>query len=667
MTAGRGMGLAGLALAVAIAAPGAPQTARAGPQAGPVYAVTPSGMNQVGLTVSNYGFFGNNFGSRSPSFEFPLGTGYEHMARGGLWVGGRAFDPDRGVFYTAVSSAVVDNAQGQGGASETEFTPAADEIVRLSRIATSKVYSIDAISDEDLLSVYRDQPAKASSGYQSEPHTPLRILVRQRALSFSLEAADAFVAVRFTIVNEGPPLQDVYVGLYAQLVSGSKNAYPTWPPSATSGPGSWYYNTYAEYDSTRRLYKERFCRALPMPGGCDLAYCPPWAGVKLLGATPGELVGRTVGLHWWSYSPGDTARSTDARRYRILADSTHEDPRDCIPGAGCSPIMVLSVGPFRQILAGDSITVDYAFVGGQSDPATLTATDAALLTNADYAQFAYDIGYRLPAPPPSPRVHVEAGERFADIYWDDSPESVPDPTSQMPGGLDFEGYRVYLSSDRQDLVRVAQFDKVDSTGFNTGLSPALAPTPLVVDTVTYRYHYRVEGLRDGFAYWGAVRSYDTGDTQTPSLESGISQNKFMVVPNPVPGDRRDGVTVYPNPYRVEARWDRGAQARDHYLWFANLPKHCVLNIYTLSGDLVFATRFDGETYRGGGARGLYDPAQDRDTGPPTLSGSAFAWNLITRHGQAAATGLYLYSVEDLDRGRTTQGKFLIVKSDRESF
>ena len=67
------------------------------------------------------------------------------------------------------------------------------------------------------------------------------------------------------------------------------------------------------------------------------------------------------------------------------------------------------------------------------------------------------------------------------------------------------------------------------------------------------------------------------------------------------------MTVYPNPYRVEARWDRGTLVRDHYLWFANLPKRCVLRIYTLGGDLVFDTRFDGATYRGDGARGLYDP------------------------------------------------------------
>ena len=38
--------------------------------------------------------------------------------------------------------------------------------------------------------------------------------------------------------------------------------------------------------------------------------------------------------------------------------------------------------------------------------------------------------------------------------------------------------------------------------------------------------------------------------------------------------------------------------------------------------------------------------------------------VITRQGQAAATGLYMYSVEDKG-GKKTLGKFLIVKSDRE--
>ena len=125
------------------------------------------------------------------------------------------------------------------------------------------------------------------------------------------------------------------------------------------------------------------------------------------------------------------------------------------------------------------------------------------------------------------------------------------------------------------------------------------------------------------------------------------------------------MTVFPNPYRVDARWDVGQRVRDHYLWFTNLPRRCTLRIYTLAGDLVFQTRFDGSSYRGEGTRGLHDPNTDRDVDPPFLSGTSYAWNLITRGGQAAATGLYIFSVEDQDSGRVSRGRFLIVKSDRE--
>jgi hypothetical protein len=81
---------------------------------------------------------------------------------------------------------------------------------------------------------------------------------------------------------------------------------------------------------------------------------------------------------------------------------------------------------------------------------------------------------------------------------------------------------------------------------------------------------------------------------------------------------------------------------------------------------VFDTNFDGSLYHGEGARGVYNPQTEVDVPPPTLSGAMFAWNLITNLGQAAATGLYLYTIEDKSNGHRTVGKFLIVKSDRQS-
>jgi len=618
------------------------------------YAVRITTVNLLGLTVSNYGFFGNNFTSRSPSFEFPLGSGLEHMSRGGLWVGATAIG-DTGLF-TGVSTGIVDNVQGSSAQAETEFTPAGTGIAVSSRILNSRYYSPDAISDEDLVCAYSDQPARPAAGNSFERHTPIKILVEQRVLGFSLPAAEAIQIVRFIIRNQGPPLRGLAVGLYAQLVSGNKNAYPTWPPSGASGPGSWYYQTYVDFDSTRRLFREHFCTAPPVPDMCNFELVPPWVGVKLLRVTPGPVEGRNVGFHWWPFLPGDNSRDEDRERYPLLTAGRVQDTRPCVPGQSCSPIGLVSVGPFPDLAPGDSVIADFAFIGGDDEE--------SFLKNADFAQFAADIDYDLPAPPPSPRLLIEAADKAVDLYWDDSPEDARDPTSPAPDQKDFEGYRVYLGLDRQRPNRVAQFDKVDTTGFNTGLDSVRLATPRVVDGITYRYRYRVGSLKDGFSYYGGVTSFDTGDDRVESLESGLSQNKFQVVPMPRAAERTK-VVVFPNPYRVEARWDQGATVRDHYLWFAGLPERAVLSVFTLAGDRVFQTRFDGAAYRGQGTRGLYDPRQDLDTPPPVLPGTSYAWNLITDQGQAIATGLYLFAVEDLDSGQVQRGKFLVVKSDIE--
>ena len=650
----RGPALALAFVALAIAAPCA-----AAPAADSIrFSVATTDINRVGVAISNYGFFGNNFNSRSPSFEYPLGSGLEHMSRAGLWVGAVALT-DTGLF-TGVSTGILDNVQGSNATFETEFTPAGNTIVERSRIPNSRVYSTSAISDQDYLCSYSDQPPRAPSGGQRERHRPLDILVHQQTLGFSLPAADDFVVLRFLIVNQGPPLRDAYVGLFAQLVSGNKNAYSGWPPSASGGPGSWYYKVYADYDSTRRLYREHYCEGLPYPGSCNLAAVPAWAAVKLLAVSPDSVEAKTVSFNWFAHSPGDSTRDEDAERYAMLSNGRIMNPHDCVPGGqACSPITLLSVGPFAQIDPGDTVTVDFAFIGG--------GDEAGLIQNADFAQFAADIGYRLPTAPPSPRLHVATGNNRVELFWDDSPETARDETSLAPDGLDFEGYRIYLGSDRQAPSYVAQFDLAtsphDTTGFNTGFAAVRRDT--VIDGVPYRYRYAIQGLRDGFNYFGAVTSYDLGDERVEPLESGLSQNKFQAVTMPAPGEDARGPIVFPNPYRVEARWDRGTQVRDHYLWFARLPRRCVLRIYTLSGDRVFQTRFDGHTYRGESARGLYDPRQDLDTGPPALSGASFAWNLITDEGQALATGLYIFAVEDLETGRVSRGKFMVVKSDRE--
>lgn len=637
--------LALAALTLLVPALSAAQTAR--------YVARLANRNRVGLTVTNYGFFGNNFTSRSPSLEFPLGSGLEHMSRAGLWIGALALS-DSGAF-TGVTTALVDAIQGGASADQTEFAPIGDAVVERSRLPNSRAFHPDAISDQDLLCEYGEAPLGKSTG-QSERHTPLNIRVRQQVLSFTLRAADAFVVSRFTVINEGAPLRDAWLGFYAQFASGNKNRYNAWPPTAGSGPGSWYFKAHIEYDVARHFFQESYCLGPPYPTNCGASFAPAWAGVRLLGVTPGRLEDKRVNWRWWSFAPGDTAKDEDREKYQLLSEPQVDDPSECLLLGQCSPIQLLSVGPFERIEHGDSVSFDVAFVGGDDQ--------ASLLTHADYAQFAHDIDYRLPAAPPSPRVHLEVGSHHAELWWDDSPESAVDPTSPAPGGRDFEGYRLYLGLDAQSPTRLAQFDLRDTTGFNTGLEPALAPEPLVRDGITYRYRYRIDGLKDGFRYWGAVTSYDTGDQTIESLESGIGQNKFLIVPS-ANAREHPGVVVFPNPYRVNAAWDAGRVPRDRVVWFAGLPERCTIRIFTLAGDQVASHAFDGAVYRTENVRGVWTPDRNPDTGAPTLSGGAFAWDLITQRGQAAATGLYLWTVEDHTGGPTQRGKLLIVKSDRE--
>ena len=65
-------------------------------------------LNLMAINLTNYGFIGNNFSARTPSMEYPVGTGHDHLVRGGLWVGAIAVDED-GVF-TGVTAGAIDGS-----------------------------------------------------------------------------------------------------------------------------------------------------------------------------------------------------------------------------------------------------------------------------------------------------------------------------------------------------------------------------------------------------------------------------------------------------------------------------------------------------------------------------------------------------------------------------
>jgi hypothetical protein len=595
-----------------------------------------AGPGNVGLSISNYGTVGNDHDTRSASFEFPNGSEIEHLIRGGLWIGAITSAAE-----TLVSTASVDQNIAGAGDATTEFVPLAPFSSR-STLRNRPDFDPSAISEEDLIASFRDFPSKSAS-----LSCPLGVEVTVTSIGWSFRPVDDFVILNYSVRNVSKAaLREVYFGVFAEFATNFKGRYPEWPPSPV---GVLFRNKVITWDDSLRLFTEHHC-------SFDRGAAPTFGGVKILGTRPEPLdSSKVVSFNWTDFNPGDESRNEDGERYRLISngqsDSTEDVTSSCTAGGGADdPIEFISVGPY-DLPARDTLSFTVAFVGGDN------LEDTEL--NAAWAQRAFDANYIIPQPPPSPTAVVLPGPSELTVYWDAAPETIPDPASRL---IDFEGYRVYISSDNINFDLVRDVDAIDSIGFNTGFAGVRFDTALVVDgdTLQARYRVTVPSLRNGFRYWASVTSYDIGDPAQglPPLESGIPQNKTLFVPGARGGgaSRAERVTVYPNPYRGQASWD-GDLPREKLLWFNHLPERCVIRIFTMAGDIVDEIRFDGSSYRADGVFLLDRPDEDL----PVLSGGQAAWDLITKEDQPVASGLYFFAVEDLATGETETGKFVILK------
>ena len=160
-----------------------------------------------------------------------------------------------------------------------------------------------------------------------------------------------------------------------------------------------------------------------------------------------------------------------------------------------------------------------------------------------------------------------------------------------------------------------------------------------------KYRYVDRDVHNGFPYWYAVSSYDTGEGQYDFLERPVkmygSYSQSFELIYPVSGSHRtlDHVRVVPNPFRLEAAWDL-AETEFEYsgkrICFQNLPQEATIRVYTLSGDLVQVLHHNAAT-----------------------EFSETCWNLITRNDQEMVSGIYLYHVESSIGSKT--GKFAVIR------
>jgi hypothetical protein len=200
---------------------------------------------RVARRVNNAGILGNAFYdvglSSDPSLEYPINSGQELMNHAELWVG-----------------ALDDQGRGRvSGGPALEWRPTLDPSDHVLEAWRGRLGSRRAVDDdgdgridEEILNgrdddgdgeidedlgftsqqllaadYSDDRPEAIYYAYPGgEPHRPFGFHVHQEVYAWGVPGYDNIIGVQFTITYQGSvPLQDVYLGLYADLDSRNRN------------------------------------------------------------------------------------------------------------------------------------------------------------------------------------------------------------------------------------------------------------------------------------------------------------------------------------------------------------------------------------------------------------------------------------------------------------
>ena len=674
-------------------------------------------VGNLGLTITNYGILGNGWnrmedGSIHPSCQYKQHTEIareqiEHFSYCGLWVGGIVNGQRR------VSTAIVDGVFDAGDEGFELFANSPitiqSSISSTTQDSMAKYYSPYAVSHQDMITDFKDYGDSPGDNLGIQGHSPLGLDIHMESYAWNYSYADAFVILKYTFTNASEDtIQDIYAGIWADASLANFNYTDIYTPG---GGFSWSDNLDGFDESEDGAGFGRDIGYQYDANGDD-GWTESYLGLSALGSNVPYNYLNTNYFQWvWTNSnnsdyPAYSMPLTDEERYDKMSSSVPKGSgpdytSEGYPGSENSWLFLVSAGPVGSHHNAD--TTSWTLGPGESCHIAFTVVCALwtpgiggnshaqrenLHVNYDWAQKAYDgedknrnnqldegedgnsngviDRYILPAPPPSPNMEVVVESGKVTIYWQDGAESFLDPISQE---ADFEGYRIYgarktANDDLGEFSLLLETDLKNNVGYNTGFSTIQItdqfgePDSLLVNDTYYQYKFENANIKDGWLNYYAVTAYDQGDPDAnlESLESSIYSNRVYVFPGKAAAKENNWVgepTVYPNPFKGQALWD-GYGSRSKMLWFRNLPNEAEIRIFSLAGDLVDIIQHE-ESYNGADIANI--DAQKN----PLMAGGEHAWDLITMHDQATASGLYLFTVEDKNSGQIKEGKFLIIK------
>lgn len=671
-------------------------------------------VGTLGFSITNFGTIGKPDVRNNPesgfSMRYPKNTGTEHLFEGGLWIGAQVGGAPR------VSTGAVSNPSGYARGKEGYEFSAEDIILKRSTKPDDEFYSTMAVSEGDIITRFSDRRREVSGTPISKHENPLYADVKLESYSWGFPFTENFTIVRYDITNKsdeystGVTWDSVYVGMYADLVVRNVNSV------TEVGTDFFNKNGLGYIDSLQTVYA--FDAASP-----DNPSVNSYGAITLLGGEYRDVFFHPnnpdtannkfidtdirvpkIGPSYWAFGSGAgnfNNPNDDVARYSKMAeDFPYEDEEEKLRTGGLTAdgnyMSFISMGPYPKVEPGETITIYFVISAAlkpddfqsMADKKTDTEeTRAPLVETIKAAQKVFqgedknnngklDPGedtdgdgkltrYLFPTPPDNPKMKIELESGKVNVYWDRSAEWSVDRVS---GEEDFEGYRVYSTELGDDLnpspKLIREFDIPNNNiGFDTGFDEVKLDQPVFFDndTTEYWYKYELDGLLNGWQYMVSVTAFDRGDEVfgVESLETSTSSNSVRVFPGTQANENfgEDGyeVGVYPNPYRVNAAWD-GPNESDRKLYFYNLPAKSEIRIYTIAGDIIAELEHDASTYNGDIS--WFSNFSDN---PRIMAGGEHAWDLQTEANQILTTGLYLFTVKDLDSGKVQTGKLAIIK------
>jgi hypothetical protein len=379
--------------------------------------------------------------------------------------------------------------------------------------ASGAIYDGEFTSERDLYCVFNDEGND----------TPYGIRVEQTAYSFSRSYAEDFLVYRFNIKNtSGANLDSLYPGMLVQFLIDFDN-----------------HDLIDFIDSNNDFRKD-----LIYMWDEDNTPREPWTKVGYVGL----LVVKTPfnrGITDFHYFSDDFIPSKDEDYWMLLTSDTtglpdttrakyfhgnniRIDDVSFAPGLdpegnnkGAEISWSFATGPV-SLAANDSMQLEIAIVCGDNKQDLL-----------DNVQWIWDLNaaaWNGPNPPAAPKLEAYAADQKITVIWD--AEAAEQSQDNVTGEKDFEGYKVYRSTDQGK-----NWGKkiTDSRGNFIGFEP-IAQYDLVDgvtgdDPISNRYLGNDSGIRhtfvdttviNGLEYWYTVTSYDKGVSgQIESLESAL--------------------------------------------------------------------------------------------------------------------------------------------------